>query len=156
MPALGRNQRARNAAPPSSRYTSSRRRKNRCTRTTLPRTTTVVRGKVVRVHRFFRRLLDVYLEEGGAALRARWFRPNAGMAKAYEKGKQAALAGKLRRNDKGEAELIHPSNVTALQGEGGTVGIRARYPRIEGVPGRTVEKLIAAAVSAVGARAEEC
>jgi len=118
-------------------------------------TAVVVRGKVVRVRRFFRRLLDVYIEEGGAALRARWFRPNAGMAKAYEKGKQVAFAGKLRRNDKGEAELIHPSNVTALQGEGGTVGIRARYPRIEGVPGRTVEKIIAAAVSAVGARAEE-
>jgi len=80
-------------------------------------TAVVVRGKVVRVRRFFRRLLDVYIEEGGAALRARWFRPNAGMAKAYEKGKQVALAGKLRRNDKGESELIHPSNVTARQGK---------------------------------------
>jgi ATP-dependent DNA helicase RecG len=77
------------------------------------------------------------------------------MAKAYEKGKQVALAGKLRRNDKGEAELIHPSNVTTLLDEVGSVGIRARYPRIEGVPGRTVEKIVAAAVSAVGTGAND-
>jgi ATP-dependent DNA helicase RecG len=118
-------------------------------------TPVVVRGKVVRVHRFFRRLLDVYVEEAGATLRARWFRPNAGMAKAYEKGKQVALAGKLRRNDKGEAELIHPSNVTVLLDEVGSIGIRARYPRIEGVPGRTVEKIVAAALLAVGTRVED-
>jgi len=123
----------------------------------LPEGTAVaVRGRVVRVHRFFRRLLDVFIEDGGAMLRARWFRPHSGMAKAYEKGKQVALAGKLRRNDEGEGELIHPSNVTARLDEVGSVGIRAHYPRIEGVPGRTVEKIVVAAVSAVGIRAEDC
>src|ERR1017187_634594 len=113
-------------------------------------TSVVVRGKVVRVHKFFRRMLDVHIEEDGASLRARWFRPNAGMAKTFAKGACVALAGKLRRTEKGEAELVHPSNVTSLLGESGRVGIRARYPPIERVPGRTVEKIVAAALLATG------
>ena len=113
-------------------------------------TSVVVCGKVVRVHKFFRRMLDVHIEEDGAGLRARWFRPNAGMAKTFAKGAYVALAGQLRRTEKGEAELIHPSNVTSLVQESGRVGIRARYPPIEKVPGRTVEKIVAAALSATG------
>ena len=115
-----------------------------------PGTAVVVRGPVVRVHKFFRRMLDVHLEENGASLRARWFRPNAGMAKAYVRGERVALAGSLRRTDDGPCELIHPSNVTAMVGEAGGVGIRPRYPLVEKVPGRTVEKLIGAALSALG------
>jgi len=115
-----------------------------------PGTTVVVRGKIVRVHKFFRRMLDVHIEDEGASLCARWFRPNAGMAKTFAKGASVALAGKLRRSDKGEAELIHPSNVTSLLAESGGAGIRPRYPLIAKVPGRTVEKIVAAALAAVG------
>ena len=113
-----------------------------------PGSSVVVRGKVVRVHKFFRRMLDVHIDDDGAGLRARWFRPNAGMAKSFERGAYVALAGKLRRTEAGEAELIHPSNVTSLLAESASVGIRPRYPTIEKVPGRTVEKIVAAALSA--------
>ena len=113
-------------------------------------TPVVVRGRVVRLHKFFRRLLDVYVENDGAKLRARWFRPNAGMAKTYARGEVVALAGHLRRTPDGDAELVHPSNVTAVLAESGCVGIRPCYPVIEKVPGRTVEKIVRAAVSVAG------
>ena len=118
-------------------------------------TSVVVRGKIVRVHKFFRRILDVYLEESGCRLRARWFRPNVGMAKSFEKGASVALAGKLHRTDTGEAELVHPSNVTSLLAESASVGIRSRYPLIEKVPGRTVEKIVAVALAAAGSQVPE-
>jgi ATP-dependent DNA helicase RecG len=97
-------------------------------------------------------LLDVVLEQDGAELRARWFRPNAGMAKTYAKGNLVALAGTLRRGKDGSAEMVHPRNVTALLAEeqaSGTqsgLGLRPRYPTVEKVPGRVVEKLVAVAV----------
>ena len=115
-----------------------------------PGTSVVVRGRIVRVQKFFRRMLDVHIEEHGASLRARWFRPNPGMAKSFERGATVALAGKLRRTADGEAELVHPSNVTSLLTDSASVGIRPRYPLIEKVPGRTVEKIVAAALSATG------
>ena len=118
-------------------------------------TSVVVRGTVTRVHKFFRRMLDVYLEEGGASLRARWFRPNAGMAKSFARGGLVAFAGKLHRTAEGEAELVHPSNVSAVLSESSGVGIRPRYPMIEKVPGRTVEKIVAAALSAAGRQVED-
>jgi ATP-dependent DNA helicase RecG len=113
-------------------------------------TSVVVRGKVVRVHKFFRRMLDVHIEDGGARLRARWFRPNAGMAKSFERGACVALAGKVDWTEDGQAEMVHPSNVTSLLAESTSVGIRPRYPMIEKVPGRTVEKIVAAALAATG------
>jgi RecG-like helicase len=59
-------------------------------------TSVVVRGKIVRVHKFFRRMLDVHIEENGSQLARALVRPNAGMAKTFEKGASVALAGKLR------------------------------------------------------------
>jgi ATP-dependent DNA helicase RecG len=110
-------------------------------------TSVVVRGTVRSCRPFFRRLLDVVVEQDGAVLRARWFRPNAGMAKTYAKGSAVALAGNLRRGKDGSPELIHPRNVTALLAdtEHGP-GLHARYPVIAKVPARTVEKLVAGAV----------
>lgn len=110
--------------------------------------TVVVQARVRRIHRFFRRLLDVYLEQDGAKLRARWFRPNAGMAKTYAKGNLVALAGTLRRDKDGSVEMVHPRNVTALLAAGNQsgLGLRPRYSSVEKVPGRVVEKLVAAAV----------
>jgi ATP-dependent DNA helicase RecG len=115
----------------------------------------VVRGTVVRVHKFFRRMLDVTIEDDETRLRARWFRPNAGMAKSFERGASVALAGKLHFTDDGEAELVHPSNVTSLLAETASVGIRPRYPIIEKVPGRTVEKIVAAALAATADQVPE-
>jgi len=114
--------------------------------------TVVVQARVRRVHRFFRRLLDVYLEQDGAELRARWFRPNAGMVKTYAKGNLVALAGTLRRGKDGSLEMVHPRNVTALlaelqaAGKQTGLGLRPRYSAVGKVPGRVVEKLVAAAV----------
>ena len=121
----------------------------------VPGISVVVRGKVVRVHKFFRRMLDVTIEEDGTSLRARWFRPNAGMAKTFVRGAYVALAGKLRRTEAGEAELVHPSNVTSVLAQSGSVGIRPRYPLIEKVPGRTVEKIVAAALLAASHQVPE-
>jgi ATP-dependent DNA helicase RecG len=118
-------------------------------------TSVVVRGEIVSVRKFFRRILDVYIEGNGVRLRARWFRPNAGLAKSFAKGALVALAGKLRWSESGEAELIHPSNVTSQLAESGSVGIRPRYPLIEKVPGRTVEKLVAAALMVTGHQVPE-
>ena len=114
--------------------------------------TVVVRALVRRVRPFFRRLLDVYLEQDGVQVRARWFRPNPGMVKTYAKGNVVALAGTLRRAKDGAVELIHPRNVTALMAEQpglgaeAGLGLRPRYPMVERVPGRVIEKLVAAAV----------
>ncbi len=110
-------------------------------------TTVVVRGTVRRVHVFPHRLMDVHLEQDGASLRARWFRPGRGMSKAYPKGGEVALAGAVRWGTDGGAELVHPTNVTSqLANSNGGLGIRPRYPKVQGVPGRTVEKLVAASL----------
>jgi ATP-dependent DNA helicase RecG len=121
--------------------------------TSLPEgQTVVVQARIRRIRPFFRRLLDVYLEQDGAELRARWFRPNAGMIKTYAKGNLVALAGTIRRGKDGSVEMIHPRNVTALlaelqaAGKQTGLGLRPRYSAVGKVPGRVVEKLVAAAV----------
>jgi ATP-dependent DNA helicase RecG len=106
----------------------------------------VVQARVRRVRPFFRRLLDVYLEQDGVQVRARWFRPNAGMVKTYAKGSLVGLAGSLRRAKDGAVELIHPRNVTALLAGPSGLGLQPRYPAVQKVPGRVIEKLVAAAV----------
>jgi ATP-dependent DNA helicase RecG len=106
----------------------------------------VVQARVRRVRPFFRRLLDVYLEQDGAQVRARWFRPNAGMVKTYAKGSLVGLAGSLRRAKDGAVELVHPRNVTALLAGPSGLGLQPRYPAVQKVPGRVIEKLVAAAV----------
>jgi len=108
----------------------------------------VVQARVRRVRPFFRRLLDVYLEQDGVQVRARWFRPNAAMVKTYAKGSLVGLAGSLRRAKDGAVELVHPRNVTALLAGPGTsgLGLQPRYPAVHEVPGRVIERLVAAAV----------
>jgi ATP-dependent DNA helicase RecG len=113
----------------------------------------LVRGVVRRVHVFPRRLLDVELEAEGASLRARWFRPRPGMAKAFVKGAEVALAGPLRTDAKGVRELTHPTNVTAaLAARAGVapgLGLRARYPVLDGVGARVLERVVAGALERV-------
>jgi ATP-dependent DNA helicase RecG len=112
-------------------------------------TTVLVRGTVKRVHVFPRRLLDVIVERDGATLRARWFRPPPGMSKSFAKGAEVALAGPLRTARDGTRELVHPTNVTAALAAagGGGLGLRPRYPVVEGVGARIIERLVAGALA---------
>ena len=113
----------------------------------------LVRGRVARVRVFPRRLLDVTVVEDGVTLRARWFRPPRGMEKGFSKGEDILLAGPLRSIGEGAAaggfEVVQPSvhrqGTDAGDGQGG-LGVRPRYPIVEGVNGRVLEKIIAAAV----------
>ena len=129
-------------------------------------TAVLVRGTVARVRIFPHRLLDVFVEENGMRVRARWFRPPRGMQKSFTKGAPVALAGPLRRidGDGGEGagasdpafELVQPSvHRPAVAGQGGGAGIRARYPMVAGVSARILEKIIAAAVDRYGEHVPE-
>ncbi len=124
-------------------------------------TTVLVRGTVARVRIFPRRLLDVFVEQDGKTVRARWFRPPNGMQKSFTKGATVALAGPLRRiEDDAEGaapafELVQPSvqRHPPADGQGSAeagAGIRARYPAIAGVSARILEKIVAAAVDRYG------
>jgi ATP-dependent DNA helicase RecG len=125
-----------------------------------PGTTVLVRGTVARVRIFPRRLLDVFVDEGGMTVRARWFRPPPGMQKSFTKGAPVVLAGPLRRIDDGADgaapafELVQPSvHRQPAEGQGSAepgAGIRARYPAIAGVSARILEKILAAAVDRYG------
>jgi ATP-dependent DNA helicase RecG len=115
----------------------------------------LIRGTVKRVHVFPRRLLDVFVEEDGATVRARWFRAPGAMAKAFPKGSVIALAGPLRTARDGTRELVHPTQVTAAlaaRGDGG-LGLRPRYPVVDGVKARLLDRLRASALAALGAAA---
>jgi ATP-dependent DNA helicase RecG len=112
----------------------------------------LVCGTVKRLHVFPRRLLDVFVEEDGAALRARWFRVPGAMAKSFPKGAAIALAGAVRTAADGTREMIQPSVVTAaLAARGGHgLGVRPRYGVVQGVKGRTLEKMRSAALARLG------
>jgi len=113
----------------------------------------LVRGTVRRLHVFPRRLLDVIVEEeGGASVRARWFRAHASMAKSFVKGSPVALAGPLRTAADGTRELVHPSNVTAELAAAAPVeglGLRPRYADVDGVKRRTLATIRASALAAL-------
>jgi len=125
-------------------------------------TVVLVRGTVVRVSSFPGRFLAVQLEDGTGRITARWFRVPGGMARAFDKGKVVALAGPLRLDKNGQPELHHPINVTAtLAGTAGAdgapagtspLGIRARYPLVQGVAGRMLERIVRAALDAYADR----
>ena len=129
-------------------------------------TTVLVRGTVARVRIFPHRLLDVFVEQDGMRVRARWFRPPRGMQKSFTKGAAVALAGPLRRLEDGAGEpdlgfeLVQPSVQRLGPGEPERpadlgAGIRARYPAITGVGARVLEKVIATAVDRYGERVPE-
>ena len=113
----------------------------------------LVRGTVKRVHVFPRRLLDVFVEGDGATVRARWFRAPGAMAKAFPKGSVIALVGPLRTAGDGTRELVHPTQVTAAlaaRGDGG-LGLRPRYPVVDGVKARLLDRLRASALAELAA-----
>ena len=115
----------------------------------------LVRGKVVRVRPFFRRLLDVHLEESGFGFRSRWFRPHQGLAKSFVKGMVVALAGRLHRQADGTVDILQPAIVTDELGDGSGLGIVPRYPRIEKIPGKLLRSLILSAVAISETQAED-
>jgi len=94
-------------------------------------------------------LLDVIVDEEGASVRARWFRPHASMAKAFVKGSPIALAGPLRTAADGTREMVHPSNVTAelTAAPTGGLGLRPRYADVEGVKRRTLASIRTSALA---------
>jgi ATP-dependent DNA helicase RecG len=120
-------------------------------------TVVLVRGTVKRVHVFPRRLLDVFVEEEGATVRARWFRAHASMAKAFAKGSAVALAGPLHTAADGTREMIHPSNVTAALAASPSagLGLRPRYALVDGVKGRTLDAVRASALAALAPETAE-
>jgi ATP-dependent DNA helicase RecG len=118
----------------------------------------LVRGIVKRLHVFPRRLLDVIVEgDGGASVRARWFRVHASMAKSFVKGSLVALAGPVRTADDGTREMVHPSNVTAALAASPSagLGLRPRYADVEGVTRRTLAAVRASALAALSAETTE-
>ncbi|HEX9102975.1 MAG TPA: hypothetical protein VF997_12270, partial [Polyangia bacterium] len=103
----------------------------------------VTRGRVARARVAFgrgRRILDVtFVDEDGAELGARWFHFFGGMQQRFAVGARFIVSGVVR-DRKGAREMIHPETI-ADDGESAAPGVRVRYPEIEGVPARTVEKL---------------
>ena len=116
----------------------------------------VVRAVVRRVRPFFRRLLDVYLEQDGVQVRARWFRPNSGMVKTTPRGTwwpwPDPCGGQRTAQSNSSIPATSRRLMTGQAGWGGEsgLGLRPRYPGVEKVPGRVVEKLVAAAVERGG------
>jgi ATP-dependent DNA helicase RecG len=103
----------------------------------------VTRGRVARARVAFgrgRRILDVtFVDDEGAELGARWFHFFGGMQQRFVVGARFLISGVVR-DRKGAREMIHPETL-ADDGESATPGVRVRYPEVEGVPARTVEKL---------------
>ena len=113
----------------------------------------LVRGRIVRVSAFPGRFLAVTVaDEADVRVLARWFRVPGGMARAFEVGKEIALAGPLRRAPSGQVELLHPTNVTAALASGAGLGIRSRYPLVGGVAGKVLERIVAVAVDSYAGR----
>ena len=121
--------------------------------------TVLVRGTRGRVHVFPRRLLDVVVEEDGAIVRARWFRPPPGMSKGFVKGAASRSRGRCAPPTARRAAprwTRSPTNVTDADGAARTttaarsaVGGSASAPATRrcGVGARVVEKVVAAALA---------
>src|SRR6185312_6298094 len=103
----------------------------------------VTRGRVARARVAFgrgRRILDVtFVDDAGDELGARWFHFFGNMQQRFAVGARFLISGVVR-DRKGAREMIHPETL-ADDGEAAAPGVRVRYPEIEGVPARTVEKL---------------
>jgi len=93
-----------------------------------------------------RRILDVtFVDEAGGAVTARWFYVRGAMAQRFAVGARFLVQGTPRRNKKsGALEMVHPETVADVAEPGeepSGAGVRVRYPEIEGVPQRLVERL---------------
>lgn len=91
-----------------------------------------------------RRFLDVTARgEDGTPLSLRWFYFHGGMLRRLQPGQRLRVVGTPHRF-KGVLQIVHPE-IDYLDDEEDTLGgqgrIRTRYPEVEGVPARTLEKL---------------
>jgi ATP-dependent DNA helicase RecG len=99
---------------------------------------TVFRARIIPAYR--RRILEVlFSDDEGRQLTARWFHFRGGMLERFKMGTRFFILG-TPKPYKGALEMIHPETMVDDGGEGGA-GLRVRYPEIEGVPARTLEKL---------------
>jgi ATP-dependent DNA helicase RecG len=99
---------------------------------------TVFRARIIPAFR--RRILEVlFSDDDGQQLTARWFHFRGGMLERFKMGTRFFVLG-TPKPYKGALEMIHPETIVDDGGEGGA-GLRVRYPEIEGVAGRIVEKL---------------
>ncbi len=99
---------------------------------------TVFRARVIPAFR--RRILEVlFTDDDGQQLVTRWFHFRGGMLERFKVGTRFFVLG-TPKPYKGALEMIHPETIVDDGGEGGA-GLRVRYPEIEGVAGRIVEKL---------------
>jgi ATP-dependent DNA helicase RecG len=88
-----------------------------------------------------RRILDVtFVGDDGGELAARWFHFRGGMMQRFAVGARFLISG-VPRDRKGVLEMIHPETIADSDDAAATPGVRVRYPEIEGVPARTLEKL---------------
>jgi ATP-dependent DNA helicase RecG len=92
-----------------------------------------------------RRILDVTFEdERGWTLGARWFYFRGKMLERFAPGTRFLVQGMPRRNKKsGQLEIIHPETAVDAEQGGETIAgeVRVRYPDVEGVPSRVIERL---------------
>ena len=109
----------------------------------------MTRGRVERcrvIPAFRRRILEVtFVDDDGRTLVCRWFQFRGRMQERFPVGARFLVVG-TPRPYKGALEIVHPETIP--DGDGGDGGggvVRVRYPEIEGVPGRLVEKLCRAA-----------
>jgi ATP-dependent DNA helicase RecG len=104
----------------------------------------VTRGTVERARVAFgrgRRILDVtFVDDAGGRLSARWFHFRGGMLQRFAAGARFVIAG-VPRVRKDAIEMIHPETIADSDEGALPPGVRVRYPEVEGVPARTVEKL---------------
>ena len=111
--------------------------------------TTVVIVERTRVVWARKRFLEaVFRGEDGVPLLARWFYFHGGCQKRLVPGKRFLLVatpnkfrGALQVTHPELTELVQPTETDGVQFADGVGQIRARYPDVEGVPARTVEKL---------------
>jgi len=111
----------------------------------------VTRGTVKKARVAFgrgRRILEVtFAGDDGAELGARWFHFRGGMMQRFAVGVRFLVSGVVR-DRKGAREMIHPETILEAPEDdvASGAGVRVRYPEVEGVPGRTIEKLCRAVV----------
>jgi ATP-dependent DNA helicase RecG len=93
-----------------------------------------------------KRFFEVTLTgDDGAKLKALWFYFRGSMKERFQPGARFLLAG-TPRPYQGAMQMAHPETTLLDEDEGGEIGqVRARYPEVEGIGGRLIEKIARAA-----------
>jgi ATP-dependent DNA helicase RecG len=107
---------------------------------------TVQKARMIHGWSARRRILDVtFADENGDTVGGRWFYFRGPMLERFAVGSRFLVQGAPRRNKKsGSFEFIHPETVADTadpEEQLSGAGVRVRYPEIEGVPQRLLERL---------------